>query len=231
MCRMGPNAEFDEFAETYEKNLERPCALSGETPDFYAEGRLRWCRERFGSRLPFETVLDFGCGIGGSFRHFFELVGCKSVIGIDPSSRSLQVARDRYSEYDIRLSAPENFVPNGDLPFAFSNGVFHHIPPAGRLEALALVRAALAADGLFAFWENNPWNPVVAHGMTLNEFDRDAQMISPRAAVRLLKSAGFRISFVDFCFFFPRFARSLRGTERYLRKFPLGAQYLIAAQK
>jgi hypothetical protein len=47
----------------------------------------------------------------------------------------------------------------------------------------------------------------------------------------LLKSAGFRIQFVDFCFFFPHFARGLRRLEPALRWLPLGAQYLVLAQK
>ena len=228
---MDRNAEFDQFADNYEKILEAPCALSGESPDFYAEQRVLWCRDKLRRLLPVATVLDFGCGIGGSFSHFFELLGCTTVIGIDPSVKSLRVAKGRYPRYNIRLATPRDFVPNADLPLGFCNGVFHHIPPAERFEALAYVRACLADDGIFAFWENNPWNPVVVYGMSTNEFDRGAQTISPRAATRLIEAAGFRIDSLDFCSFFPHFARRLRPLEKHLRWLPAGAQYLVLARK
>lgn len=49
--------------------------------------------------------------------------------------------------------------------------------------------------------------------------------------VRLLKQAGFRVEFVDYCFLFPHFARRLRAREPALRWLPLGAQYLVLARK
>jgi SAM-dependent methyltransferase len=224
-------AEFDEFASKYEQILEGPCALSGESPDFYAEERFHWSLRRLIRWLPFETALDFGCGIGGSLPYLFQTLGCKRVVAVDPSVESLRVARERYSEFDVRLMTPEEFAPSSNIPFAFCNGVFHHIPPANRLQALAYIRAALSENGILAFWENNPWNPLVAYGMSLNEFDRNAHTLSAPHAVRLLKTAGFRVQFVDFCFFFPHFARMFRGLEPTLRWLPLGAQYLVLAQK
>jgi hypothetical protein len=100
-----------------------------------------------------------------------------------------------------------------------------------RLEALDYIRAALRDDGVLAFWENNPWNPLVVYAMSLTEFDRNAQTLSPLRSVRLLKTAGFRIRCVDYRFFFPHFLRGLRRLEPALRFFPLGAQYLVLAKK
>ncbi len=224
-------SDFNQYADKYLETLERPCSLSGETPDFYAEARMRWCKSRLPQIFPIEKVLDFGCGIGGSFQHFVDILGCKTVVGIDPSIESLRHAREQHSALDLQLALPEEFLPKGDLPFAFCNGVFHHIPPEERPQALAYIRSCLKEGGIFAFWENNPWNPVVVHSMSLNEFDCDAQTISPSAAVRMLKAAGFRIQFLDFCFFFPHFAHRLRRLERSLRWLPLGAQYLVVAKK
>jgi SAM-dependent methyltransferase len=224
-------AEFDEFASKYEKTMERSCALAGESPDFYALKRMEWCRRRLDSFLPFESALDFGCGVGGSIRYFFEILGCNSVIGIDPSMESLQVAKESHSGRNVRLSKPDDFIPSRSISLAFCNGVFHHIPPSDRLQALRYVRDALSENGIFAFWENNPWNPVVVHSMSLNEFDHDANKLSPPHSVRLLKRAGFRIEFIDYCFFFPHFAKGLRVLEPLLKWVPLGAQYLVVARK
>lgn len=224
-------AEFDEFALKYEKTMERSCALSGESPDFYAAERLRWLKRRLHNMLPIETVLDFGCGTGGSIKYFFEILDCKKVIGIDPSAESLQVARERYPKHAICLCTPQEFTPGGDIPFIFCNGVFHHIPPADRLDTLEYIRTCLTPNGIFVFWENNPWNPIVVHGMSLNEFDRNAQTLSLPAAIRLLRRSGFCVQFTDFCFFFPHFAKQLRGLERALKWLPIGAQYLIVARR
>lgn len=227
MCR----AEFDEFAHKYEETMARACAVSGESPDFYAQQRMRWCLRRLSSWLPFTTALDFGCGTGGSLRYFLEILDCKNVIGIDSSSESLEVAKRRCTDLPVRLMTPCEFVPAGDIPFAFCNGVFHHIAPADRLEALRYIYSCLSPNGIFAFWENNPWNPVVVYSMSLNEFDRNAQTLSPRLSARLLEESNFRVKFVDFCSFFPRFASGLRALEPGLRWLPLGAQYLVLACK
>jgi SAM-dependent methyltransferase len=228
---MGERAEFDEFASKYEKTMERACAVSGESPDFYASGRMDWCLRRLRPWLPVETALDFGCGVGGSFRYFFDVLGCKSVFGVDPSEESLHVARSRYPDLNLHLATPEKWAPSGNVQLAFCNGVFHHIPPDERLKALSYIRDSLAENGIFAYWENNPWNPLVVYSMSLNEFDRNAQMLSPLHSARLLRKAGFRVEFIDYCFFFPRFAGSLRPLEPLLRWLPLGAQYLVLARK
>lgn len=224
-------AEFDEFAPKYEKTMERSCAVAGEPPDFYAKERMLWCLRRLRAYLPVETALDFGCGIGGSIRYFYDILGCQSVVGVDPSGESLQVAKETHPGLNLHLSTPEEFVPSGNIPLAFCNGVFHHIPPADRLQALSYVRAAMSDNGILVFWENNPWNPVVVYSMSLNEFDRNAETLSPLRSARLLKQAGFRVAFIDYCFFFPHFARKLRGMEPALRRLPLGAQYLVVARK
>jgi SAM-dependent methyltransferase len=228
---MADRAEFDEFAATYESTMERACAIAGESNDFYAFGRLQWCRRRLSSHLPVHTVLDFGCGIGGSFEYFFDLLGCNTVIGLDPSIESLRIAKDKHPGLTLQLGTPEDFVPDGSIPLAFCNGVFHHIPPAARQSSLSLIRRALSKDGILAFWENNPWNPIVTYAMSLNEFDRNAEVLSPRHSVRLLKEAGFHIISTDYCFFFPHFASRLRFLEPALRWLPLGAQYLVLARK
>ena len=228
---MSHRAEFDEFASKYEKTMERACAVGGESPDFYAAGRMKWCLKRLRPYLPLETAMDFGCGNGGSLGYFFEILGCSSVIGIDPSTDSLEVAKMRHPDRALFLHTPEDFTPCGNVGLAFCNGVFHHIPPRDRLKSLSFIRAALSEQGIIAFWENNPWNPAVVYGMSLNEFDRNAETLSPLNSARLLKQAGFRVLFVDYCFFFPHFAEKLRGLEPALRWLPLGAQYLIVARR
>ena len=97
--------------------------------------------------------------------------------------------------------------------------------------ALAQVHRALRPDGLFAFWENNPWNPGTRWAMSRVPFDADAIVIRPGEARRLLRAAGFHLLSTDFLFYFPRALSALRFLEKSLVKVPLGGQYLVLAQK
>jgi hypothetical protein len=62
-------------------------------------------------------------------------------------------------------------------------------------------------------------------------FDRDAVMVWPAEARRLLASAGLEVLGTDYCFIFPRALQGLRPLETQLRGLPLGAQYQTLARK
>jgi SAM-dependent methyltransferase len=115
----------------------------------------------------------------------------------------------------------------GEFDLAYCNGVFHHIAPGQRLEALALIHGALRAGGLFSFWENNPWSPATRYVMSRCAFDRDAILLSPPEARALLRRGGFQIVRTDFRFIFPRALRALRPIEDAVYRLPLGAQYQV----
>jgi SAM-dependent methyltransferase len=122
-------------------------------------------------------------------------------------------------------------LPTERVDLAFCNGVFHHIPVIDRLTAMKRVYSSLRPGGLFAFWENNPWNPATRYIMNRIPFDRNAITLSPPAARRLLRQGGFEIIQTDFLFFFPRSLRWLRSLEPRLTRLPLGAQYQILGRK
>lgn len=224
--------EFDACAADYEAQLQQGLALSGEGKGFFAEGRMRWLRGRLeglGAQGSVKTVLDFGCGTGGSVPFFFDVLGVERVFGVDPSEASLEVARREWEAYEAAFGTE---APAGEsVDLAFCNGVFHHIPPADRREALEQIVGALEPGGLFAFWENNPWNPVTRYAMSKVPFDADAILVWPHEARRMLGEAGFEVLRTDYCFFFPHFARGLRGLEPGLDWLPLGGQYLVLARK
>jgi SAM-dependent methyltransferase len=122
-------------------------------------------------------------------------------------------------------------LPAEYIDLAFCNGVFHHIPVIDRLTAMKRVYSSLRPSGLFAFWENNPWNLATRYVMGRIPFDRDAVTLSPPAARRLLREGGFEVMRTDFLFFFPRHLSWLRSLEPRLTCLPLGAQYQILCRK
>jgi SAM-dependent methyltransferase len=154
------------------------------------------------------------------------------VLGVDTAAEALAHAETQYEGERVRFLHLEEFVPAGDFDLCYVNGVFHHMPPAARVEAVRKVLDSLSPGGFFAFFENNPWNPGTRLVMSRITFDRGARTLSPRAARALLTSSGFRsIGRTRYLFFFPGPLRWLRFTERHLRRAPLGAQYWLLGQK
>ena len=223
-------AEFDAYAARYDQELAEGLGLTGEGKEYYARGRMRWVAKRLrelGATNP-RSVLDFGCGLGNATPLFFEQLGAASVVGVDVSDGLLDRARATYAA-EPRASF-HNIVAYdapGRADLAFVNGVFHHIPVADRAGALSYVRRALRPGGLFAFWENNPWNPGTRYIMSRVSFDANAITIAPPEARALLRAAGFTIVRTDFLFWFPRALSLLRPVERLLAGLPLGGQYLV----
>ena len=223
---------FDQYAAAYEQALSNALAPAGEGREYFAEGRVAWlkrCLEK-AKETP-QTLLDFGCGDGATTPLLLTALHAESAIGIDVSAKSLEIARKKYATAQIRYVSIGDFQSTGQMDLAYCNGVFHHIPPAQRAEALTLVNRALRAGGLFSFWENSPWSPATRYVMSRCAFDRDAIMLSPPEARALLRSGGFEILRTDFRFIFPRALRALRKIEDFVYRLPLGTQYQILCRK
>jgi len=225
---------FDQYAAEYDVALNQGLAHSGERKEYFAEGRIRWLARRLRSLgASAERVLDFGCGTGASTPYFFDVLGARSVLGVDVSEQSLTVARSAQGRRPgVRFAAIEvDSGPVAAFELAFCNGVFHHIPPAERLTAVRYVERALRPGGVFAFWENNPWNPGTRYVMSRVPFDRDAITLTPPEARRLLSAGGLEVLRTEFLFIFPRFLHRLRPLEPALSALPLGGQYLVLCRK
>jgi SAM-dependent methyltransferase len=221
-------AEFDAYAASYDADLARGLALTGESKAYYAARRLEILRHRLDQlAVRPRRLLDFGCGLGDTAPLHLRHLGVEAVVGIDPSEASVERARADFAGPGVTFETTAAYRPDGGFDLVFVNGVFHHIPPADRVAALGVVRRSLRPGGLLAFWENNPWNPGTRLIMSRVAFDRDAIMLSARAARRLLRSGGFTPLSTDHAFVFPRMLGWLRRLEPALAAIPLGGQYLV----
>lgn len=226
------NPEFDQYAAEYDAALAKGISVSGEDKTYFAEGRvvyLRNCLARLGVRP--ESIMDFGCGTGSATPYLLSLPGSARLVGVDISARSLEIARATVGSAQTEFFEFSEHQPDGEMDLAFCNGVFHHIPLHQRGTAVDYVYDALKPGGLFAWWENNPWNPGTRYVMSRIPFDRDAIPVPATEACRLLKAGGFTIERVDFLFLFPRFLRALRWLEPHVSKLPCGAQYQVLCRK
>lgn len=224
--------EFDQHADTYDAELNQALSVSGETREYFARKRIEWLAGCvYALRERPRSALDYGCGIGDTSVLLREAFDLASVTGIDTSRRSLELAASRHGDGACRFLRLEEHLPCGDIDLAYCNGVFHHIPPVERASAVDYVQRCLRPGGLFAFWENNPWNPGTRYIMQRTPFDRDAVTLSPPTAARLLRHGGFQIIRISHLFFFPRLLKSFRVFERCLARLPMGGQYQILCRK
>lgn len=229
------NSDFDQFAENYDRDLSKGLSLTGESREFFARARAELLAKRL-DELKFSAVkiMDFGCGDGSSTPILLGLPGAKCVVGVDRSAESIRKAVNTHAGEGISFETDDDYMrkkQKGEFNLVFSNGVFHHIPPENRAGAVAKVFDALIPGGLFALWENNPWNPGTKWVMSRIPFDKEAKTLSAAESERLLQAEGFEIISTAFHFYFPRFLSFLRFLERPLSKLPLGAQYMVLGRK
>jgi SAM-dependent methyltransferase len=225
-------AEFDRYANEYDAALARGLSVSGEGKEHFCRRRVEWlavCLARL-KHYP-AAVMDFGCGTGSATPFLLAMEGATSVVGVDVSSRSLEHATRDYGSVSARFLSFSDYQPAGTLDLAFCNGVFHHVAPADRAAAVRFICRSLRPGGLFALWENNPWNPGTRYVMSRIPFDRDAIMLTAGKARDLVRANGFNVLQTDFMFIFPHLLRGLRGLEPLVARLPLGAQYQILCCK
>jgi trans-aconitate methyltransferase len=223
---------FDQYAAAYEQALSNAIAPSGESREYFAEGRVAWLKRCLDEmKQPVAKLLDFGCGDGATTPLLLQTLNAKSAVGVDVSAKSLEIARKRHPSERIRYESIREFQSSEEMDLAYCNGVFHHILPAQRAAALAMVHRALRGGGFFSFWENNPWSLATRYVMSRCAFDRDAILLSPPEARALLRDGGFEILRTDFRFIFPRGLRAFRKIEDFVNRAPLGTQYQVLCRK
>lgn len=224
--------DFDEFSTDYDVALAHGLSVSGEDKNYFAGGRIAWlasCLRQLQERP--QRIMDFGCGVGSSVPFILDLMAAKSILGVDTSVKSLEIAGRSWSSDRTQFLPVSQYEPKGQMDLTFCNGVFHHIPLEKRATKVNYIYRSLRPGGLLAFWENNPWNPGTRYVMSRIPFDRDAITLAPPEARRMLEAGGFEILHTDFLFIFPRIFSWFRGIEAVLSGLPFGAQYQVLCRK
>ena len=174
-------SEFDDYAASYDTALNQGLSLSGEPGVARSgtgamagrtAGRLGACGRR-------------ACSTTGAALAA-QALSCSSGLArrsLSASTPRATASTSRAGHVDPRrFSTMIDLAPSGQFDVAYCNGVFHHVEPGERLDALAYIHRSLAEGGVFGFWENNPWNPGTRLVMRRIPFDRDAKLISPPRA-------------------------------------------------
>ena len=226
-------SEFDQFAEEYRSMHASNIALSGESPEFFAEYKIADIAKRVQSlKLESGAILDFGSGVGNSIPHFRKLMPESELVCADVSQKSLDLSENRFPGqaqlHHIQGDSLSSLTQRFDV--LFSACVFHHIPQAERRHWLEELRAIAKPGAMLALFEHNPWNPLTLRAVNTCPFDVNASLLSAPQLRRAVREAGWNDVETEFRIFFPGKLARLRPAERFLTWLPVGAQHVVYAR-
>jgi ubiquinone/menaquinone biosynthesis C-methylase UbiE len=224
--------EFDKFADSYHEMHLQNISLSGETPDFFAEYKIKDLALQLKNESP-RTILDFGSGVGNSVPYFRKYFPNSCITCADVSERSLDISRTRYpgSERYAQIVEDRLPFPDGSFNVVFSACVFHHIPHEEHAHWLNELNRVTAVAGKLFIFEHNPLNPLTVRAVRTCPFDENARLISGWTFSKRIVNAKWLNVRVHYRIFFPHMLARLRTLEKYLCYLPLGAQYYVFGQK
>jgi len=225
-------AEFDRFANEYDKLLRQTIAVTGEGPEFFHEYKIRVLSQLAAKRgISVERILDFGSGVGNSTQYFRKYFPQAQLSGADVSERSLEIANERFPGACTGLRIQDDRVPapDGAFDMTFSACVFHHIPHDEHIRWLRELRRVTRVGGMLTIFEHNPLNPLTVRAVNTCPFDENAHLIGAKELMRRFREGGWVDARAQYHLFFPHALSGLRGLEPYLSGVPLGGQYSVSA--
>lgn len=228
--------KFDKFANDY-RLLHTKCVkkTSGADSNYFTEYKIRELFERnYISNS--SKILDMGCGDGNSARFFSIYFSECEYYGTDISAESIAVAKrknvalqKRFCCYDgKKLPYDNNF-----FDVVYIACVLHHVEFNKRKQLLRECLRVLKPMGKLIIFEHNPYNPITRMLVKDCPFDKDAELITPRYQVKLLKHIGFYIDSKAFTLFMPRkgLFKKLQWIEKHISWLPIGGQYYTVSEK
>jgi len=234
---MKKESEFDEYAFNYEAIHKKILKITGFDPDYFAEYKIKEVfnylkkQDNIPNRINF---LNYGCGTGKTEKFIKKYFPKSHIYSIDISSESIKIAQQNNKglldvEFKVFNGLEIPYAVNFDLILAAN--VFHHISPSKHISALKALYSKLAEKGYLFIFEHNPFNLLTVRAVKDCELDKNAKLLKPYYANKILKKSGFKNRKLKFIIFFPKFLTFLLFLEKYIHKFPLGAQYYFIAQK
>jgi SAM-dependent methyltransferase len=226
--------EFDRFADEYYEQHRENIAVTGESPEYFAEYKIKKLKQIVDrGNIAVSRICDFGSGIGNSIPFFRAHFPDASLTSADVSERSLALSKERYPDSRNYLLIKDDHIPSEPNAFdvVFSACVFHHIAQEEHAKWLRELHRITKQGGLIAIFEHNPLNPLTVHAVNTCPFDVNAKLIFARDLARRLEDAGWASPQIQYNLFFPRRLSVLRPIENKLGWLPLGAQYVALARK
>ena len=226
--------EFDEYANSYEKDLNSALEIVKINAQYFTEYKIKYIKNICDKNNIYpKKILDFGCGVGNSSYFLSQYFSHSKIYGIDISKNSIEIAKKRdinncvfnvYNGEDIFFD--ENF-----FDIIFISNVFHHIDHQNHFYLLKKIKELLKENGSLFFFEHNTLNPVTLKIVNDCIFDKDAKLLNFLYTKKLFKKVGFRKIDLKFILFIPPKFKKLLFLENYLQWLPIGGQYCMESKK
>jgi ubiquinone/menaquinone biosynthesis C-methylase UbiE len=225
--------DFDEFASDYRGIHDNSIKISATNSDYFSEFKI----QHIFSKIKSDSInfLDFGCGDGNAVSFFHKWFKSSTYFGVDVSIESIKIANDK------EIGNASFQVYDGEvLPFQSETFdcimiavVLHHISFDLHNKLLKEIIRVLKKGGSLFIFEHNPFNPLTRYVVNTCPFDKDARLLTPFYAKKMIHTSGFQNVKIDFLLFFPRlkFLHWILPMEKYLVKLPIGGQYCLSATK
>lgn len=220
------HVNFDEYAEDYEKILQKQLSFFSKDHSYFAEYKVDIVSQI--CRIPPLRIVDFGCGIGLSIPHLAHRFPNAQICVTDVSTKCLDYVRSAYPNIQV-LS--DHQLEGCAFDLIFVSGVFHHIRSEQRPLVMKRLAGLLTKTGMLSIFEHNPYNPVTRRMVATCPFDASAELITRKGMQILVDNAGLNLSHSGYCLFLPQMLQRLRAMEKTMAWLPLGGQYYIAAGK
>lgn len=225
--------EFDQYAGSYQEELNSSLAISGQSHDFFVQDKIRHLGRLFSSATPDSSslnVLDVGCGVGLGHPQVADLV--QSLHGVDVSSESIRVAQESHASISYQAYDGQHLpFENDTFDAAYTICVMHHVPPTQWRDFLVEMHRVIKPGGQVIVIEHNPFNPATQWIVRNNELDKDAVLLNPFRLKTLFSECELEWRETRFTLFTPFGHPLFRLLDEMLWWLPLGAQYVMEARK
>jgi len=221
---------FDAYSDRYDDVMKKSIGFFGRQHDYYTQAKVDSLFEQL-KKLYGDTeslrVLDIGCGVGKTDAFVSPRVG--TLCGVDVSAVSIERARVENPQVEYKIYDGKTLpYEKASFDVVFLICVLHHVDPAERLALLRDARRVVRLGGAVFIFEHNPFHPLTQLVVARCEFDRDAQLLSRRAAANLLNEAGWTLLDAQHILFLPFRVKMLRGFNFIKRAIPFGTQHVVS---
>lgn len=231
-------AEFDHFADDYEKLHKNSIKASGFEPTYFDEHKIKTVYKDYLADYKVDNkninILNFGCGIGKSEKFINKYFADCTISSVDVSEKSIKLAIEKNKLFKnvefIKFDKVEELKLGAKFDIIFVANVFHHIPEDLHLATLKHLRSLLSPTGYLYVFEHNPINPLTRNVFETCEFDVGCKMIDSKLFIQMCTNSGYNKIIRRYILFFPKFLSIFSGLEKFLKWCPVGAQYYIKAK-